>query len=115
MVDFADALLRPGDAGDEEGAHTPPPTITTTPKLIRKRKLLTADSETEISKKDYSNHLKDTSHILRKVTSPWPSFPPLPRLFHPVPWMSICPFDLMGLTSLVATLPLPLPNNNDPP
>jgi len=71
LVDFADALLRPADAGDEEGAHTPPP-ITTTPKLIRKRKLLTADSETEISKKDYSNHLKDTSHILRKVSFPRP-------------------------------------------
>jgi hypothetical protein len=44
---------------------TPPPTIA---KLIRKRKLLTADSEIEISKKEYSSHLKDTSNILKKVS-----------------------------------------------
>lgn len=49
----------------QEGEQSPPPTTVT--KLIRKRKLLTADSEIEISKKEYSSHLKDTSNILRKV------------------------------------------------
>jgi hypothetical protein len=59
-LDFADALLRP----QENEESTPPPV---TAKLIRKRKLLTADSEIEISKKEYSSHLKDTSNILKKV------------------------------------------------
>jgi len=53
-------LLRP----QENEESTPPPV---TAKLIRKRKLLTADSEIEISKKEYSSHLKDTSNILKKV------------------------------------------------
>ena len=59
-LDFTDALLRP----QENEESTPPPA---TAKLIRKRKLLTADSEIEISKKDYSSHLKDTTNIIKKV------------------------------------------------
>jgi hypothetical protein len=48
----------------------PPPTTTAIAKSIRQRKLLTSDSEIEISKKEYSSHLKDTTNILKKVTSP---------------------------------------------
>lgn len=59
-LDFTDALLRP----QENEESTPPPAIA---KLIRKRKLLTADSEIEISKKEYSSHLKDTTNIIKKV------------------------------------------------
>lgn len=62
-LDFADALLRPQD--DEEEQTTSPIIA----KQVRKRKLLTADSEIEISKKEYSSHLRDTSSILRKVSS----------------------------------------------
>jgi hypothetical protein len=57
-VDFADALLRPQE--DEKEV----PVIV---KVARKRKLLTADSEIEISKKEYLTHLKDTSNIIKKV------------------------------------------------
>ena len=57
-VDFAEALLRGEDDAEE---------VPLTAKLIRKRKLLTADSEIEISKKDYSQHQKDTSNIIKKV------------------------------------------------
>jgi hypothetical protein len=57
-VDFADALLRPQE--DEEEV----PVIV---KVARQRKLLTADSEIEISKKEYSTHLKDVSNIIKKV------------------------------------------------
>jgi hypothetical protein len=71
-VDFADALLRPQE--DEEEV----PVIV---KVARKRKLLTADSEIEISKKEYSTHLKDTSNIIKKVSPlqphPLTSYPPL--------------------------------------
>ena len=48
----------------KEGEEEPVPDQIT--KIERKRKLLTADSEIEISKKDYSSHLKDTSSILKK-------------------------------------------------
>src|ERR1700733_11140568 len=68
MVDFAEALLR-GEDGAEE--------VPLTAKLIRKRKLLTADSEIEISKKDYSQHQKDTSNIIKKVHPSLPHKPPL--------------------------------------
>ena len=47
-----------------EGTPAPTPIVA---KMIRKRKLLTADSEIEISKKEYSQHLKDTSNIIKKV------------------------------------------------
>jgi hypothetical protein len=47
-----------------EGTPAPTPLVA---KMIRKRKLLTADSEIEISKKEYSQHLKDTSNIIKKV------------------------------------------------
>jgi hypothetical protein len=57
-VAFAEELLNPSQ--EEVPA-------TTTKPISRKRKLLTADSEIEISKKDYSQHLKDTSSILKKV------------------------------------------------
>ena len=63
-IEFADALLRPQDV--EEGTPGPTPVVA---KLVRKRKLLTADSEIEISKKDYSSHLKDTTSIIKKVTA----------------------------------------------
>ena len=55
-------MLRPEDdvAQTDEGAA---PIVA---KLIRKRKLLTADSEIEISKKEYSQQLKDTSSIIKK-------------------------------------------------
>ena len=68
IVDFAEALLR-GEDGVEE--------IPVTAKLIRKRKLLTADSEIEISKKDYSQHQKDTSNIIKKVHPSPPTQPAL--------------------------------------
>ena len=60
-LDFADALLRGDDAAEE--------THQVTAKLIRKRKLLVSDPETEISKKDYSQHQKDTSNIIKKVSA----------------------------------------------
>jgi hypothetical protein len=64
LVDFAEALLRgEDDTGDE-------PVAPATAKLIRKRKLLVSDPEIEISKKDYSQHQKDTSNIIKKVTPP---------------------------------------------
>ena len=62
-LDFAGALLRLQE-NEAEGTPAPAPIVA---KLVRKRKLLTADSEIEISKKDYSNHLKDTSSIIKKV------------------------------------------------
>jgi hypothetical protein len=59
--------LRPQENEDEET-----PVVT---KVARKRKLLTADSEIEISKKEYSSHLKDTTNIIRKVPSLTPLTP----------------------------------------
>ena len=61
ILEFADTLLRPQDPTEEQPIQTP-----IIAKLIRQRKLLTADSEIEISKKEYSNHLKDTSSIIKK-------------------------------------------------
>ena len=75
VVDFAEALLRGEDeTGDE-------PVAPVTAKLIRKRKLLVSDPEIEISKKDYSQHQKDTSNIIKKVSppnNPYPTTPSLP-------------------------------------
>lgn len=73
MLDFAEALLNPND--DAEGTLAPAPIVA---KLVRKRKLLTADSEIEISKKEYSQHLKDTSNIIKKVHRPLPTKSPPP-------------------------------------
>jgi len=66
-LDFAEALLNPNDNEAAEGTSALTPMVA---KLVRKRRLLTADSEIEISKKDYSQHLKDTSNIIKKVPPP---------------------------------------------
>ena len=63
-IDFVQALLHPEDQENQEVEEQ---NIPPREKLIRKRRLLTADSEIEISKKDYSNHLKDTTNIIKKV------------------------------------------------
>jgi hypothetical protein len=68
MVEFADALLRPQENA-EEGTPAPDTIVA---KLVRKRKLLTADAEIEISKKEYISHMNDTSSIIKKVLSPSP-------------------------------------------
>ena len=74
MLDFAEALLRGEDGAGEE------PVVPTTAKLIRKRKLLISDPEIEISKKDYSQHQKDTSNIVKKV--PPSQRNPIPQSLH---------------------------------
>lgn len=68
MIEFADALLRPQENA-EEGTPAPEAIVA---KIVRKRKLLTADSEIEISKKEYISHMNDTSSIIKKVLSPSP-------------------------------------------
>lgn len=54
-------LLNPLQNEEEEAPAQPPKTVS------RKRKLLVPDSEIEISKKEYSRNLKDTSAIVKKV------------------------------------------------
>jgi len=62
-IDFTNSLLHPEEAPQEAHEEEAQPIIA---KLIRKRKLLVADSEIEISKKEYSQHLNDTSSIIKK-------------------------------------------------
>jgi len=74
-LDFAEALLNPNENEAAEGTSALTPMVA---KLVRKRRLLTADSEIEISKKDYSQHLKDTSNIIKKVPPPVAPGPCIP-------------------------------------
>jgi len=94
-LDFAEALLNPIENEAAEGTSALTPMVA---KLVRKRRLLTADSEIEISKKDYSQHLKDTSNIIKKVPPP---VAPAGSL-HPHP----CPQRVLGINRSNAFYPV---------